>query len=88
MLTAAVRDLHLCYPNQFLTDVRTSCPELWENNPYITTLDEKDPDVQLWYYEALADSYDDKVPRALSDEFKCFVAEMRSLSFTRSSAAS
>jgi ADP-heptose:LPS heptosyltransferase len=38
MLTAAVRDLHLCYPGQFLTDVRTSCPELWENNPYITPL--------------------------------------------------
>src|SRR5436309_573741 len=32
MLTAAVRDLHLTYPNQFITDVRTPCPHLWENN--------------------------------------------------------
>jgi len=47
MLTAAVRDLHRCYPARFLTDVRTSSPEFWENNPYLSPLDEKDPDVEL-----------------------------------------
>lgn len=46
MLTAAVRDLHACYPNQFLTDVRTSCREIWENNPYLTPLSEDDPKVE------------------------------------------
>jgi len=46
MLTAAVRDLHLCYPGQFKTDVRTSCPELWENNPYITPISENDAKVE------------------------------------------
>jgi ADP-heptose:LPS heptosyltransferase len=40
MLTAAVRDLHHTYPNEFLTDVRTPCPAIWENNPYITPLQE------------------------------------------------
>ena len=35
-LTAAIRDLHSFYANRFLTDVRTSCPQLWENNPYLT----------------------------------------------------
>ena len=45
MLTAAVRDLHRCYPNQYVTDVRTFCPELWENNPYLTHLDERDSEV-------------------------------------------
>jgi ADP-heptose:LPS heptosyltransferase len=40
MLTAAVRDLHKCYPNRYLTDVRTPCPQLWENNPCITPLAE------------------------------------------------
>jgi ADP-heptose:LPS heptosyltransferase len=44
MLTAAVRDLHRCYPNRFLTDVRTSCPELWQNNPYLTPMHLDDPD--------------------------------------------
>ena len=47
MLTAAVRDLHRCYPGEFVTDVRTRCPELWENNPHITPLLESDPGVEL-----------------------------------------
>jgi ADP-heptose:LPS heptosyltransferase len=46
-LTAAVRDLHACYPGQFLTDVRTRWPELWENNPYLTALDNSDPEVKV-----------------------------------------
>ena len=45
MLTAAVRDLHRAHPGEFLTDVRTSAPALWEHNPYLTPLDESDPEV-------------------------------------------
>lgn len=51
MLTAAVRDLHLTYPGEFLTDVRTPCPALWENNPYITALEESDPAVEAIHCE-------------------------------------
>ena len=47
MLTAAVRDLHKLYPGQFITDVRTPCPDLWRNNPFVTPLDEADPDVEF-----------------------------------------
>ena len=47
MLTAAVRDLHRCCSGQFLTDVRTSCPALWQHNPHITPLDEDDQDVEV-----------------------------------------
>src|ERR1043165_9295016 len=47
MLTAAVRDLHKRYPGRFLTDVRTPFPEVWENNPFITPLDEADPGVEV-----------------------------------------
>ena len=47
MLTAAIRDLHKCYPGDFVTDVRTSCPELWDHNPYLTQLDETDPAVEV-----------------------------------------
>ena len=46
MLTAAVRDLHLAYPGQFVTDVRTSCPELWEHNPYLTALPDGEDGVE------------------------------------------
>jgi hypothetical protein len=47
MLTCAVRDLHLCYPGEFLTDVRTACPDLWENNPYVTPLVESERGVEV-----------------------------------------
>ena len=46
MLTAAVRDLHRAHPGEFLTDVRTSCPDLWLNNPYLTPISDDDPDAQ------------------------------------------
>lgn len=46
MLTAAVRDLHLTHPGMFQTDVRTSSGALWKHNPYITLLDEGDPEVE------------------------------------------
>jgi len=45
-MTAAVRDLHISYPNQYQTDVETSMMEIWENNPYITKLDRNDPSVK------------------------------------------
>jgi ADP-heptose:LPS heptosyltransferase len=35
MLTAAVRDLKLSHP-EIEIDVDTACPEIWENNPYLT----------------------------------------------------
>ena len=46
MLTAAVRDLHRAHPGEFLTDVRTPCPDVWLNNPHLTPLNEDDPDVE------------------------------------------
>ncbi len=47
MLTAAVRDLHLAAPARFRTDVRTSTPALWENNPHLTRLHESEPGVEV-----------------------------------------
>src|SRR6185503_14693167 len=46
MMTAAVRDLHRCYPGQFITDVRTCFPELWENNPYIAPISEEEAGIE------------------------------------------
>ncbi len=46
MLTAAVRDLHRAHPGRFLTDVRTPCPALWENSPWLTLLDDNDPEAE------------------------------------------
>ncbi len=46
MLTAAVRDLHRAYPGQFQTDVRSSADALFENNPWITRLSDRERGVQ------------------------------------------
>ena len=46
MLTAALRDLHRSHPGKFTTDVRTSSPALWENNPRITPVREDDANAE------------------------------------------
>jgi Glycosyltransferase family 9 (heptosyltransferase) len=46
VLTATVRDLHRLHPGGYLTDVRTSCPDLWRHNPWITPLSTQDPEVR------------------------------------------
>ena len=47
MLTAAVRDLHLCCPGQFITDVRTPCPDFSGTTIRISRhSDEGDSDVE------------------------------------------
>lgn len=45
MLTAAIRDLHKAYPAMFLTAVDTAADALFENSPYIVSLDKQDPEV-------------------------------------------
>jgi ADP-heptose:LPS heptosyltransferase len=46
MLTSAVRDLKKTFP-EWKIDVRTSTMEIWENNPYLTKLDENDTKVEI-----------------------------------------
>jgi hypothetical protein len=58
MLTAAIRDLHINHPEEYITDVDTSSQHIWEGNPYVEwgkhslrpnrvkPLDPKDPTVK------------------------------------------
>lgn len=46
VMTGAVRDLHRAHPGRFQTGVRTTAMELWENNPYVTTLQPGTPAVR------------------------------------------
>jgi len=48
--TRSVADLKESYPD-FQIDVRTPCPEIWENNPNLTKLDEKDSNVEIYTIE-------------------------------------
>lgn len=45
MMTCGIRDLHLTYPGQYLTDVRTCCSEIWKNNPYITKMNDNEAEI-------------------------------------------
>ena len=38
VMSSAIRALHETYPGEYLTDIRTPCNELYNNNPYITKL--------------------------------------------------
>lgn len=46
MMTSAVRDLKKAFP-EWQIDVRTTAMQIWENNPHLSDLDEKDPEVQV-----------------------------------------
>lgn len=45
-MTAAVRELGDQYRKQFLVDVRTNHPEIWEHNPWITAIADDDPEAE------------------------------------------
>jgi len=51
MMTCAIRDLHLAYPNKYKTDVRSPCNEIFENNHYITPIKDEEADriIQVEY---------------------------------------
>lgn len=36
VMTSAIKSLHDIYPGEYQTDVYTSAPEIWQNNPHIT----------------------------------------------------
>lgn len=45
--TAALESLHGQYPGQFVTDVDTAVPAVFENNPRVTPLGREDPEVRV-----------------------------------------
>jgi hypothetical protein len=45
-LTAAIESLHATYPGEYLTDVRTPCPDIFVGNPHITPIADGDPDAR------------------------------------------
>ena len=75
MLTAAVRDLHAACPGRFLTDVRTPCPGLWENNPHLTPLAESAPDVETIQCEYPLIHHSNQRPYHFIHAFTRFLSE-------------
>lgn len=75
MLTAAVRSLHLSHPGMFLTDVRTPCGALWENNPYLTPIEDEDPDAETILCEYPLVHQSNTVPLHFIHGFSQFLSE-------------
>ena len=74
-LTAAVRDLHLARPGEYLTDVRTPCPALWENNPHITRIEDNDPDARVIAMEYPLIHRSNREPVHFVTAYTAFLAE-------------
>lgn len=53
VMTAAIKSLHDTYPGEYQTDVLTSTSEIWENNPYITSLSEPFPEENNLHYNVI-----------------------------------
>ena len=75
MLTAAVRDLHQTHPGKFQTDVRTSCPALWENNPYLTPLSETEEGMEVIACEYPLIHQSNQLPYHFIHGFRLFLQE-------------
>ncbi len=56
MLTATVRDLHLSHPGKYITNVETSCPDIWINNPYLTRIKAHEAKAIVMHYPLINDS--------------------------------
>ena len=74
VLSAAVRDLHKQYPGEFLTDVRSTYPQLWESNPYLASLDEKAKDVEVIECQYPLIHQSNQLPRHFIEAFHEFLA--------------
>ncbi len=63
-LTAAVESLHLIYPGEYETDVRTPAAEIWQHNPRITPIPDGDPDARKieCHYPSIGRSNQEPVP--------------------------
>jgi len=56
MMTGAIRDLKLMYPDDYLIDVRSPCSEIFMYNPYLTPLNEQDAEIINMEYPVIHES--------------------------------
>lgn len=63
-MTAAVESLHVTYPDEYETDVRTPASEIWQHNPRITPVADDDPDAEKLdlHYPSINRSNQEHVP--------------------------
>jgi hypothetical protein len=74
VMTAAVEMLHEQYPGEFLTEVVSPCPAVWENNPHVAELDPDDPTVETVVMEYPLIHKSDAEPRHFLEAYVEFLA--------------
>lgn len=60
--TVALRSLHESYPGKFVTDIRGTATEIWQNNPYVTAIPDDDPDATRIKMEYPSVNYSNGTP--------------------------
>ncbi len=70
-MTAAVRDLHLNHPDRYITEVRTSAGEIWENNSYITEIDLKADEVEVESEYKVMEDGEEKIKLVDINKVRC-----------------
>ena len=82
MLTIALRDLHMAYSGEYITDIRTRWPDLFLNNPYVTPLGDHDAEILEVGYPSIQNPG----THAFSDAFRLHLSELinRHIPFTSS----
>ena len=75
MMLYAITSLHETYPGEYLTDVRSAAPAIFERNVLITHIDDKDPDARLidMEYPQIHDS--NRKPYRFSTAFTAYLAD-------------
>lgn len=76
LLTAAVRDLHKCFPNEFLTAVDKNYPEIWANNPYITPCEKLVGEIEIINCSYPLIHHSNALPRHAVEGFTSFLSSV------------
>lgn len=72
-MTIAVESLHLAYPGEYVTDVRSSSPDIFEHNPRITPLSSDEAETIEMEYPSINSS--NQFPVSFSEGYTSFLAE-------------
>lgn len=73
VMTAAIRDLHKAHPGKFTTFIDNPCPQIWENNSYVTQDTGPEPRRIKCEYPAVHQS--DRRPRHFIEAYHEFLTE-------------
>lgn len=75
MMLYAITSLHETYPGEYITDVRTTVPALFENNPLITPLAESEEGVRIIQMEYPQIHESNDKPHRFSTAFTAYLSD-------------